>query len=408
MVIADDITQTRTDLRRLLYFEEDLEVVGEAADGEEALSQVAQHRPDIVLIDVNMPVMDGITATEKVTRDYPDVAVVIISIQGEQEYLKKAMVAGARDYLIKPVNSEEISSTLRKVYSLEKERFKGAPPAKENEPPPQERIITFFSGKGGTGQSVLAVNLAVSLARQEHEVVLVDLDLQFGDLSLMLNLSDVKSISDLVEESEGINEQTLPQYLLRHNSGVHVISACYSPQDAEKVNESHLQQILDGLEKSFDYVIIDTPCAFNELTLYALERADLIMLPVRCDLASVKGAKTTINVLKALEHENKIRLLLNMTGQSYGVEKEDVENGLGLEVYHSIPRDDKQVELSINKGMPLALTRQNTEINKSLARFREKFSPSPATNGQKKEKQGNQEEQEKRGRKGLLKRPLFF
>ncbi len=69
---------------------------GEAANGEEAIAKVAELLPDIVLMDVNMPVMDGITATEIISRTYPNVAVVIISIQGEQEYLKKAMVAGGR------------------------------------------------------------------------------------------------------------------------------------------------------------------------------------------------------------------------------------------------------------------------------------------------------------------------
>ncbi|MFY9115140.1 MAG: response regulator [Dethiobacteria bacterium] len=376
LLIVDDIAQTRTDLQRLLYFEEDLEVVGEAANGEEAIAKVAELLPDIVLMDVNMPVMDGITATEIISRTYPNVAVVIISIQGEQEYLKKAMVAGARDYLVKPINSEEISNTLRQVYALEKARGKNIITAEGTaEQKIKEPIITFFSGKGGSGKSIMAVNMAVGLAQQNKEVVLIDIDLQFGDISLLLNLSDIKCISDLVDDPEGINEQTLPRYLLRHNSGVHVISACFSPQDAEKITENHLREILGGLEKSFDYIIIDTPCSFNDLTLLALEKANVIMMPVLNDLATIKSTKTAMNILKILGHTDKVRLVLNMEGATYGVDREDVEKSLGLKLYHVVPRDDRQVGLSINKGIPFVLQKVPAEVGKSIQDLCRKISP---------------------------------
>lgn len=397
LLIVDDIAQTRTDLRRLLYFEDDLEVVGEASDGEEALNLVAEQMPDIVLMDINMPVMDGITATEKISHDYPEVSVVMMSIQGEQEYLKKAMVAGARDYLIKPVNSEEIAATLRQVYALEKARVKKAPSTgSQEEAPVKDRVITVFSGKGGAGKSVLTANLAVSLAQQGKEVVIIDLDLQFGDMSLLLNLSDIKSISDLVEEPDGIDEQTLPRYLLRHNSGVHVISACFSPQDAEKVKEEHLQQIMDLLDKKFDFIIIDTPCIFNELTLFALEASDLILMPLLSDLAAIKNTKTALKILDTLECRHKVRLIFNMEGPVYGIGKEDIEKSLELEVFHTVPRDDKNVGLSVNKGIPFVLMKNPGEAGRSLVKLSEKICP--PKNGSS----GKEEEEPKKGKKKIF------
>jgi len=400
LLIVDDIDQTRTDLQRLLYFEEDLEVVGEAANGKEAIAKVAELLPDIVLMDINMPIMDGITATEIISRNYPNVAVVIISIQGEQEYLKKAMVAGARDYLIKPINSEEISNTLRKVYDLEKARGKNIVTAEgTGEQKTEEPIITLFSGKGGTGKSIIAVNMAVGLARQNKEVVLVDLDLQFGDVSLLLNLSDIKCISDLADDPEGITEQTLPRYLLRHNSGVHVIGACFSPQDAEKITENHLEAILEVLEKKFDYIIIDTPCSFDGLTLLALERAHVIMMPVLKDLATIKSTKTAMNILGILGHTDKIRLILNMEGTTHGVDRGDVEKSLGMKLYHVIPRSDRQVVLSINKGIPFVQQRAPAEAGRSLLELCEKISP--ADNGHPEEKG---KPAPKPGKKGLFRK----
>jgi len=377
VMIVDDIDRTRTDIKRLLYFEEGLEVVGEAANGEEAVQQVDELLPDIILMDVNMPVMDGITATEYITRTHPEISIVIISIQGEHEYLKKAMAAGAREYMVKPVSSEEIASTLRQVYSLEKRRQKkpGEEAVTETEGAGQvkQNLITVFSGKGGVGKSVLASNFAVSLAKQEKEVVLVDLDLQFGDISLMLNLSNIKPIDDLVQEPDGINESTLSNYLMRHLSGLHVLSAPLTPQDSERVTEEHLSKIIPLLQERFDHVIIDTPSTFQEMTLCALDHADMILLPMLTDLSTIKNTRTTLHVLEALGHLDKSRVILNMDGPSYGVELEDIETSLGTKIFHRIPREDKNVTVSINKGDPVTMAQQSTELTHSIQRLVEKI-----------------------------------
>ena len=123
VLVVDDVTETRDNTRRLLSFAEDIQIVGEAANGEQALKKVEQLTPDIILMDVNMPIMDGITATEKISLNYPKAAVIIISVQGEPEYLKKAMKAGAREYLVKPFDTDELSNTIRRTYQLEQQRM---------------------------------------------------------------------------------------------------------------------------------------------------------------------------------------------------------------------------------------------------------------------------------------------
>lgn len=120
VMIVDDILETRQNLKRLLELEDDMEVIGEAGDGEEALAKASQLKPDIVLMDINMPVLDGIQATERMSLKYPQIAVIILSVQGEQEYLRKAMTAGASEYLTKPPGSEELVQTVRNVYGTER------------------------------------------------------------------------------------------------------------------------------------------------------------------------------------------------------------------------------------------------------------------------------------------------
>ncbi|MCL4440412.1 MAG: response regulator transcription factor, partial [Firmicutes bacterium] len=122
VLIADDIPGTREDIKRLLYFEDDIKIVGEAGDGDEAVKLSESLKPDVILMDVNMPRMDGIKASELITVKNPESAIVIVSIQGEQEYLRKAMAAGARDYLVKPFSSGELAETIRKVSDYSRRR----------------------------------------------------------------------------------------------------------------------------------------------------------------------------------------------------------------------------------------------------------------------------------------------
>ena len=120
--IVDDAQNTREDIKRFLYFEEDMEVVGEASTGEEAVSLCRDAKPDVILMDINLPGMDGIQASEQISLLLPEAAIVIISIQGEQEYLKKAMAAGARDYLVKPFTSMELAETIRRVCAFNRKK----------------------------------------------------------------------------------------------------------------------------------------------------------------------------------------------------------------------------------------------------------------------------------------------
>jgi pilus assembly protein CpaE len=103
VLIADDIEETRNVIKKILNLDkENIEVVGEADNGEEVFKIIPKVKPDVVLMDINMPVLNGLEATEKITMEYPSVMVIIMSVQAESEYLKKAMFHGAKEYIIKP------------------------------------------------------------------------------------------------------------------------------------------------------------------------------------------------------------------------------------------------------------------------------------------------------------------
>src|SRR5258707_1866933 len=199
VLVVDDIPETRDHLTKLLGFETDIDVVGSAASGREAIEMAGRIHPDVVLMDINMPDMDGITATEQLSSSAPGAAVVMMSVQGEADYLRRSMLAGAREFLVKPFSSDELTASIRQVSSREREkqsRF-GVPTAitgaasgngtggREGE----GQIIAVFSPKGGVGRTTVAVNLAVAAATElGKRVVVIDGSLPFCDVGVLLHL----------------------------------------------------------------------------------------------------------------------------------------------------------------------------------------------------------------------------
>lgn len=379
VLIADDIVQTRTDIRRLLYFEEDMEVCGEAENGQEVLDLLDKSCPDVILMDINMPVLDGIAATEALTRSHPHISVVIISIQGEQEYLRKAMVAGARDYLVKPLSSEDMASTIRQVYRTARERDREVLPrrettaAQESRPRCPFKVITLFGGKGGSGKSFLAGNLAVALAQKKLKTALVDLDLQFGDIAVMFNLAGTGTIADLVHAETEISPELLEETLSRHQSGTAVLAAPSAPPEAEKIGPEHVERVLELLKDSFDCVILDTSSYLGDITLLALEQSDLILLPVRRDIATIKNARAGLDVLNSLELGEKVQVILNQSTLDPGIELSELEHSLESKICHSVAGDEKGVITSINQGVPLVMEQSGNDVARDLCRLAAKI-----------------------------------
>src|SRR5437868_2282196 len=212
IVIVDDIADTRENFSKLLMFERDIEVIGTAGSGPEAIEMCRRLRPDVVLMDINMPEMDGIKAAEILSTEMPAVGIIMMSVQSEQDYLRRAMLAGAREFLVKPCSGDDLIRSIRHVYRLESSKRALAAAA----PPPGTtmlngkvvedgdhhagKIITIVSPKGGVGRTSLAVNLAVALKLStQKKVCLLDGSLYFGDAGVMLNLLSNKTICDLVE-----------------------------------------------------------------------------------------------------------------------------------------------------------------------------------------------------------------
>ncbi len=367
VVIVDDTEETRNNVKTLLSFEKRIEIIGEAENGEEAIFIVKESRPDIVLMDINMPVMDGIKATEEISMSVPETAVIIMSVQGESEYLRKAMMAGARDFLNKPFSSDDLIMTILKTYDVESQRRQRSNVTKVKEEV-KSKIITVFSTKGGVGKTTLASNLAVSLARTtKKRVALVDLDLQFGDVAIMLNASVKNTISDIIKEINLLDSDVMEDYLVTHFSGVRILPAPIKPEYAEYITASHVEKILNTLKDHYHYIIVDTSASFHETVLQALDMSDRILMLSTLDLPTIKNVKAGLDVMETLHYpKEKINIILNKASEQFGIKYKDFENTLKHKIWAFIPEDSQTVITSANKGFPFVMTRTETKVAKAV------------------------------------------
>ncbi|MEI8166752.1 MAG: response regulator, partial [Chloroflexales bacterium] len=282
VMIVDDIVDTRDQLEKLLFFEKDIEVIAKASNGREAIAMARTHRPDVILMDINMPDMDGISATEAIMTQDSAVQVIIMSVQGETDYLRRAMLAGAREFLTKPIGADDLYKSIRHVYKLASTRPKVVAATSGGSEATtagggggvEGQVIAVFSPKGGVGTSSVAANLAVALRQLTNKkVALVDANVVFGDLTVILNLRSDKTIIELAQRVEELDRDLLNDVLATHTSQVKVLLAPPDPQRGELVTADHIRAILSAMRQEFDYVVVDTPASFQDRSLAVLDMA---------------------------------------------------------------------------------------------------------------------------------------
>jgi pilus assembly protein CpaE len=380
VLIVDDIPETRDHLTKLLGFETDIEVVGSASSGKEALDLAVKLSPDVVLMDINMPDMDGISATEQMAARAPGAAVVMMSVQGEADYLRRSMLAGAREFLVKPFSSDELTTSIRQVHIREREKLSrmavvparstnGTGAAEEREP---GMIVAFFSPKGGVGRTTIAVNMAVAAATDlGKKVVLVDASFQFGDVGVLLNLNPRnKSIADLAPELEIGEPESIDTFVINHSSGIRVLLAPPSPEMAELVTTSGVKKVLEALRRDNDLVIVDCTSWFNDTTLAILDMADVILTMLSLEITSIKNMRMFLEVADQLGYEpNKVRLVLNRADSTLGIRVSDVEHSIGRKVDHTIVSDGRSVVYALNRGVPFFLSNREAQVSQDVLRL---------------------------------------
>ncbi|MFP4394080.1 MAG: response regulator [Anaerolineales bacterium] len=377
VMIVDDVAETREQLRKLISFDPDIEVVGMVGSGEEAVAIVPKVLPDVVLMDINLPGIDGIAATGKIVEIIPTVQVVMLSVQGESDYMRRAMMAGARDYLTKPPSADDLLNTIHRTYKLRQKMGTGpltqtgSPGGKAAAEPTsarQAKILTVFSPKGGTGCTTVAVNLAIALQTllgADAKICLIDANLQFGDVSIFLKLQATRTLTDLAPHVQDLDPNLLRTVIATHSSGVRVLAAPASPEEAEMFQDAGVEEggsnramkaILSFAQQEFDYIIIDTAHHIDDVILAALDVNDVLLVLTRPVIPEIRGARMFIELLQKLEYPMEhVDLVINsVDNKRMGIQPEAIERAMMPAVVH-IPLDERAALRAANYGEPFIL-----------------------------------------------------
>ncbi len=391
ILIVDDIAETRENLAKLIGFETDMVIAASAEGGQQAVEMAKRERPDVILMDINMPGMDGITATEIIANTVPGSPIIMMSVQGEQDYLRRSMLAGAREFLVKPFSADELVNAIRHVHEIEKvkrARYEqvsppphagGGPPAHSAGGATRGKIITFFSPKGGVGRTTISTNLAVALHQSTGQpVCLVDGSLPFGDIAVILNMSPkAKTIADLVGAFDQVDAEVMESVLVSHSTGIKVLLAPPNPEAAELITGANIKKVLETLRESYAYVVVDTWPSFQEQVLTMLDVADVILTLMTLEITSLKNVRVFMEIVEKLGYdEKKVQLVANRNDSSGGIKASDVESSLARKIPHTIVSDGRALVLAVNRGVPFVISHRDSQVAKDIFTLAAKLSGS--------------------------------
>jgi len=381
VLIVDDIAETRENVRKLLQFESDVEVTGTARSGKEGIQLAQELDPDVILMDINMPDIDGIAATEVIHQKSPHIQVVILSVQGDQNYMRRAMLAGARDFLTKPPTGDELISAVRRAGEMaHAERIKGAQQRNINTnagipvslanftPQSKGKIVAVYSPKGGTGCTTVAVNLALALNNEDTRTVLVDANLQFGDVAVFVNEQGKNTILELAPRVNELDVDVVEEILIKHEvSGLRILAAPQRPEMAEKVSPDQFAKVLEFLQRMYSYVVVDTSSILTDVVLSTIDVSDVMVLLTTQEIPSIKNTRLFLDLLQTMGIDKaRIVFAMNRYDGKLAITPERVGENLKFEVSCTIPLDEKVVNKAVNRGIPFMLDNKSQPVGRGI------------------------------------------
>jgi pilus assembly protein CpaE len=357
VLISADSDSRRYDLKSTLTNEE-IAIVAVAKTGPAVLDKAASLLPEAVVILGSSVNQDYVELAERIYMSLPSTIVLLLLENPTLEAIDKAMQAGVRKVMEWPCDGKMLVDAIRLLNNVEKMRANNN---RQHRVTWESRVITVFGTKGGIGKTTTAVNLAVALAGNGSKVAILDLDLQFGDIGVFLDMEPKDSISELVQERNSFDIDTIKSFMVLHSSGVSVLTAPRSPEYAEIVTAEHVEKIINTIRPFFDYVIIDTPPAFNDATLVAIESSNLVLFVITLDISTLRNAKISSEIFQNLNQKDKVRVVVNRELDS-GISVKDAQRVLGSDVFFRIHSDWKTAIGSLNKGIPVVLDAPRTVL----------------------------------------------
>jgi pilus assembly protein CpaE len=329
-------------------------------DAEQVFTETSRLHPSAVIITVPHGAEALLKLVQQIATQCPSTAVICASRDCSPDLILRSMRSGARDFIRLPVMDEEFATVMRRTAEFAADHV-------DDEPKKRGRAIAVFSSKGGCGCSLIAANLA---AVQPNPAVLVDLNLQSGDLELYFGMRPKFSFADVVENRDRLDDALLASYLTPHNKNLSLLAAPLKPESAEEIEPRHVYEVMELLRQRFDCVLIDTPHSFDAVTISALDHADEILVVLTLEIHAIRSTRRALEIFDRLGYpRKKIRLIVNRWSKNIELDQKQVERFLGERVVGYIQSDYKAVVNSINLGQPLVESAPTSKVSADIRRI---------------------------------------
>jgi pilus assembly protein CpaE len=303
---------------------------------------------------------------EGAVKEKPERPVVVLCSAPQNGFVRRVFEAGADDFVTLSEGPEQVAFALHKAIA----RKQGAGVATGVALSP---MICVLGPKGGTGKTVTSCNLGVSLASRGQTAVIVDLDLQFGDVGLSLGLEPDKTVYDLAKSGGSLDAEKIDAYLATHHSGVRVLLAPTRPDHASVVSVEFLREVYALLRSTFDYVIVDTPPGFTAEVIASIDSSSDVCVVGTLDSLSLKNTKLGLETLELMGYRpERIRLVLNRAGTRVGITAEDVASIMGRAPDIFVP-SDRDIPRSVNEGDPIVVSKERSEAARAFRQLADSY-----------------------------------
>ena len=359
-------------LRRNIAPDAELEIAAEAAGGDAALEKVEAASPDVLIINSGGPDSDTLSLAERIIMHRPRTFVILLVPEITVEALQSANAAGCHNVLPLATDGRELCACIHRVYNAENGRI-GALDSNERVTW-ASKVLTVFGAKGGLGKTTIATNLAIKLSEGNKKVAVVDLDLQFGDVHIFLDLDPKETIADLMTDLANPSIDSIRSYMNVHSSGVQVLCAPKSPEYADLISGERIQRLLNILRANYDYVIVDTGPNFSDATLAALEASTSILFVTGLDVSILKNSKVALNILDSLGFKKKVRVIINRAVEISSITIDDVQRIVDAPILMRIPSDYMTAVAALNQGQPFVQAMPKAKLSHAVSDLAAKIS----------------------------------
>ena len=365
--VAVDASVERSVVQEALPSSGEIEILGVINGLEESWNALQEAPIELLAVACGGHADRALYFIEAALKQRPDRPVVVLAEGAQNGFVRRIFEAGADDVLNLPEVPERVAFAFQKAVA----RRQGAAAASGLAIAP---MVCVLGPKGGTGKTLVATNLAVTLATRGERVVLVDLDLQFGDVGLALGLSPEKTLYDLAKSGGSLDIEKLETYLTPHVSGVRSLLAPTRPDQASLVSVDLLRDVFAFLRANYDCVVVDTPPGFTPEVIAAIDISTQLCVVGMLDSLSLKNTKLGLETLELMGYDkNRISVLLNRADSRMGITTDDVTTILGKEPDVLVP-SDREIARSMTDGVPIALSAERSEAAQAFRQLAERYS----------------------------------